>query len=119
MEVSPALTGHEGLPALADIMEMFAKLKGLGFKVRLNIWPTCNHNRRCFKSRCVCIFKANLIDWDIAKTTELLENDWVDGFSYVNVPQRDARKVIEVLNHATIRGRRIRANLATPATRKS
>ena len=42
-----------------------------------------------------------------------------DGFSYVNVPQRDARKVIEVLNHATIRGRRIRANLATPATRKS
>ena len=42
-----------------------------------------------------------------------------DGFSYVNVPQRDARKVIEVLNHATIRGRRIRANLAPPATRKS
>jgi ATP-dependent RNA helicase DeaD len=40
-----------------------------------------------------------------------------DAFSYVSVPQRDARRVIDVLNHATIRGRRIRANLAS--TRKS
>lgn len=40
-----------------------------------------------------------------------------DAFSYVSVPQRDARRVIDVLNHATIRGRRIRANLAT--SRKS
>lgn len=36
-----------------------------------------------------------------------------DAFSYVSVPQRDARRVIDVLNHATIRGRRIRANLAS------
>ena len=39
-----------------------------------------------------------------------------DAFSYVSVPQRDARRVIDVLNHSTIRGKRIRANLAT--TRK-
>lgn len=36
-----------------------------------------------------------------------------DNFSYVNVPQRDARRVIEVLNHSTIRGHRIRANVAS------
>ncbi len=35
-----------------------------------------------------------------------------DNFSYVNVPQRDARRVLDVLNQSTIRGHRIRANLA-------
>jgi hypothetical protein len=34
-----------------------------------------------------------------------------DGFSYVSVPSRDARKVIDVLNRATIRGHKVRANI--------
>ncbi|MBM4413944.1 MAG: ATP-dependent helicase, partial [Chloroflexi bacterium] len=37
-----------------------------------------------------------------------------DGFSYVNVPQRDARRVVDVLNHSTIRGHRIKANIVAP-----
>jgi ATP-dependent RNA helicase DeaD len=37
-----------------------------------------------------------------------------DGFSYVSVPSRDARRVIDVLNRATIRGHKIKANIVVP-----
>lgn len=41
--------------------------------------------------------------------------DIYDNFSFVEVPRRQARQVLEALNGATIRGKRVRADIAVPA----
>jgi ATP-dependent RNA helicase DeaD len=41
--------------------------------------------------------------------------DIYDNFSFVEVPRRQARQVIDALTGATIRGKRVRADIAVPA----
>jgi ATP-dependent RNA helicase DeaD len=40
--------------------------------------------------------------------------DIYDNFSFAEVPKRAATRVMEALNRATIRGRRVRADIAMP-----